>query len=885
MSIKVKKREGKVVDFDLSRVKSAIEKAFKEEKDRLTSQDKAQIEIISNEVKKEIESKHKRSIQVEQIQDFVETELMKAGYYGVAKKYILYRENRRRSKALHNQVASNASSFKKMFSDTQGIQVIKRDGRVEPVQFDKILIRLVTASEDLKVDPTLIAQKVVSGIYDGITSAELDTLACETAAMMTEHYDYLTLSSRIAISSLHKTTSGNFYIAMKSLFDEGILSDEVFAFIKENKDQLMESINYDKDFSLSYFGLKTLERSYLIKIKKQIIERPQDLFMRVACGINYGDIEAVLELYNCLSEGYYVHATPTLFNAGTKRPQLASCFLLGMESDSIEGIFDTAKEAALISKNAGGIGMHIHNIRAKGSPIKGTNGISNGLVPMLKVYNEIARYVDQGGGKRKGSFCVYLEPWHADVESWIDLKKKNGKDEVRARDLFYALWIPDLFMKRVEEDGDWSLFCPNQTKGLEEVYGAEFESLYNKYESEGKATKTLKARDLWFKILVSEIEEGMPFLLYKDACNNKSNQKNLGTIKSSNLCTEIIEYSSDEETAVCNLASICLAKFMNKNGTFNFKKLHKIAKIVTKNLNRVIDRTFYPTVKTERSNVRHRPIGIGVNGLSDLFFLMDFAFDSPEAKQLNKDVFETIYHAAVEASMDLAKKDGHYETFPGSPASEGILQFDLWDVKPSDRYDWADLKTKVIKYGLRNSLLIAPMPTASTSQIMGWNECIEPITSNLYKRETLAGEYLLVNKYLTQDLERLGLWDKEMHDKILMNSGSIQGIQIIPQHLRDKYKTAWEISQKDLIDLSADRGAFVCQSQSLNLFVANPNIGTLNSMYFYGWKKGLKTGQYYLRSKASTNAQRVTTKIETENSPEQLACSIENPEDCMMCSS
>lgn len=884
--LKVRKRDGSTTIFDLARIESAIEKAFKEDRNRskLTQQDKESVLKVAEVAKDNIVDSNKKIIHVEDIQDFVEMALMQAGHFSVAKKYILYRESRRQVHALQQQVVSNAVSFQKMFVDMQGMRVTKRNGTVEPVQFDKILIRITSVSEGLKVDPTLIAKSVVSGLYDGIRTEELDALAAQTAATMTEHYDYLDLAARVAISSLHKSTAGKFSSVAETLHKNEILDPEVYEFIKANKKELDEVVDYTKDFTFSYFGYKTLEKSYLIKVDRKIVERPQDLFMRVACGINMGDLESTIELYKCLSDGLYVHATPTLFNSGTRHPQMSSCFLVSME-DSIEGIMSTATECALISKNAGGIGLHIHNIRAKGSPIKGTNGISNGLVPMLQVFNSLARYVDQGGGKRKGSIAIYLEPWHADIEAWLDLRKRTGKEEFRARDLFYALWISDLFMKRVEADETWSLFCPNLHKGLADCYGEEFEKLYLKYEKEGTALKTIKARDLWLKILESQIEEGMPFICYKDAANKKSNQKNLGTIKSSNLCTEIMEYSNSEETAVCNLASLCLAVFVNKNGTFSFSKLHRTVKIAVKNLNRVIDRNFYPTEKTRRSNMRHRPIGLGVNGLADLFFKMDLVFDSEEAKQLNKDIFETIYHAALEASMELAKRDGAYETFEGSPTSKGLLQFDLWEVQPSDRYDWTTLKEKVKEHGLRNSLLVAPMPTASTSQIMGWNECIEPISSNLYKRETIAGEFLLINQYLIEDLERLGLWDRNMHDKILLDNGSVQNIKEIPESLKNKYKTAWEMSQRVLIDMAADRGAFICQSQSLNLFIAKPTIGALNTMHFYSWQKGLKTGQYYLRSKAAVNAQQVTTRIEKEEQQEALACSLENPEDCVMCSS
>lgn len=893
LDFKVKKRNSTVAAFDSSKLQITLEKAFKEDRNRvrLSAQDKQTIETCVSNIVVTLQATKKKTFDVEVIQDTTETELMKLQEYSVAKKYILFREEKKRQDSLQEQMTQHAQTFKQLYINTQGLHVVKRDGSKEPIQFDKVLQRLVQAAKGLKVDPSLIAQKVIAGIYDGVSTIEIDNLAAEIAAVMTEHYHYQVLAARLLISNLHKITLGKFSVVMKQLHEKDYLADDVLAFIKENEDTINNAMDYKKDFQLTYFGTKTLlgnkdRPAYLMHTDGKILERPQDMFMRVACGVCCGDLEAALELYKNLSDGHYVHASPTLFNAGTKRPQMSSCFLQAM-GDSIEGIYDTRKECAQISKWAGGIGLHVTNIRAKGSRIKGTNGKSEGLVPMLRTFNADVLYVNQGG-KRKGSICVYIEPWHADIEDVLNLPLKNGKEEFRARDLNYALWIPDLFMNRVENDQEWSLFCPSVAKGLDNTVGEEFNKLYVSYEQQGLARKTIKARDLWLQILKTQMETGYPFLVYKDPSNLKSNQQNLGVIKSSNLCTEIIEYSDENETAVCNLASLCLATFVTKDNTFNFEKLHATTKVATLNLNRVIDRNWYPTEKTQRSNIRHRPIGLGMNGLADTFFKMDLAFDSAEAKALNRDIAETMYHAALEASMELAKKEGSYETFKGSPTSKGVLQFDLWNIKPSSRYDWIALANQVKEHGLRNSLLIAPMPTASTSQIMGWNECFEPITSNLYKRQTLAGEFVLVNNYLIEDLDRLGLWTKNLHDKIILENGSVQNIDSIPQNLKDKYKTVWEIPQKILIDYASDRGAFICQSQSLNLFVAQPSIGVLNSMHFYAWKKGLKTGCYYLRSKPASNAQKVTVTAEVKAPVaelEVLACSLENPEACVECSS
>lgn len=745
------------------------------------------------------------------------------------------------------------------------MQVVKRSGKRENVSFDKITARVKKLCYGLNMDyvePIEIAKKVIQGLYNGVSTSDLDNLAAETAATMsTIHPDYALLAARIAISNLHKNSDKSFSDTMEALYNyvdpktnekAGLIGDSTINIIREHADQLNSSIIFDRDYNFDFFGFKTLERSYLLKMDGKVVERPQHMLMRAAVGIHGEDIESAIETYNLMSEKWFIHATPTLFNAGTPKPQLSSCFLLSMTEDSISGIFETLSRCAKISQSAGGIGLSIHNVRAQGSYIKGTGGTSNGIIPMLKVYNDTARYVDQGGGKRKGAFAVYIEPWHADIHEFLDLKKNHGKEELRARDLFYAMWIPDLFMERVKADGDWSLFCPNEAPNLDDTYGGEFEALYHKYEQEGKARKTVKAQDLWFKILESQIETGTPYILYKDAANRKSNQQNLGTIKSSNLCTEIMEYTSPDEVAVCNLASISLPKFVS-DGKFDFERLHEITRVVTRNLNKIIDINYYPIIEAERSNMRHRPIGIGVQGLADAYLMMRMAFDSDEAKKLNKDIFETIYHASLTESNALAKKDGTYETYDGSPVSQGILQYDMWGVTPSDRWDWAGLKKKIKASGIRNSLLLAPMPTASTSQILGNNECIEPYTSNIYTRRTLSGEYIVINKHLLQDLIGLGLWDEEMKERLMAANGSIQDIPEIPTEIKDMYKTVWEISQKSIIDQAADRGAFICQSQSLNLFVENPSFAKLSSMHFYGWQKGLKTGMYYLRSKAAVD--------------------------------
>ena len=782
--------------------------------------------------------------------------------------------------------------------------VIKRDGRKESVKFDKITARIEKLSYGLNSDfvKTIeIAKKVIDGLYDGVSTQELDELAAETAATLTtKHPDFATLAARIAVSNLHKTTSKSFSSTMKRLYtyvspktgeNASLLSKEVYGIINKNAALLDSSIIYDRDFSYDYFGFKTLEKSYLLKIDGKVVERPQHMLMRVAVGIHMDDIDAVLETYNLLSEKWFTHATPTLFNAGTPKPQLSSCFLLTMKEDSIDGIYDTLKQCAKISQSAGGIGLSIHNVRATGSYIKGTNGVSNGIIPMLRNFDMTARYVDQGGGKRKGSFAIYLEPWHSDIFEFLQLKKNHGKEELRARDLFYAMWIPDLFMKRVESNSDWSLFSPDEARDLHETYGEEFEKLYQKFEKEGKARKTVKAQDLWFEILEAQIETGNPYILYKDACNIKSNQKNLGTIKSSNLCTEIVEYTSPDEVAVCNLASIALNKFVKDDMTYDHQKLYEITKVITRNLNKVIDVNYYPVEEARNSNMRHRPIGIGVQGLADTFILMRHAFDSPEAKQLNSEIFETIYFAAMESSMEIAQKEGPYKTYEGSPVSKGIFQFDMWGIVPSSkRWDWTKLKREVKKHGVRNSLLLAPMPTASTSQILGNNECFEPYTSNIYTRRVLSGEFIVVNKHLLKDLIKLKLWDENMKDRLMESNGSIQGIKEIPDDIKLLYRTVWEVSQKSIIDMAADRGAYICQSQSMNIHMQDANFGKLTSMHFHAWKKGLKTGLYYLRTKAAADAIKFTIvkdeKSKTkEESQAAMQCSIDNQDDCEMCGS
>jgi ribonucleoside-diphosphate reductase alpha chain len=792
--------------------------------------------------------------------------------------------------------------------------VVKRDGRKEPVMFDKITERVRKMCYGLNkiVDPVKVAMRVIEGLYDGVTTSELDNLAAEIAATMTTaHPDYAKLAARIAVSNLHKNTKKSFSETMKDLYvyvnprtgnKAPLLADDIYEIIEKNADKLDSTIIYSRDFNYDYFGFKTLERSYLLKLNGLIAERPQHMLMRVSIGIHKNDIDEAIATYELMSKKYFTHATPTLFNSGTPKPQMSSCFLLQMQDDSIDGIYDTLKQTAKISQSAGGIGLSIHNIRATGSYISGTNGTSNGIVPMLRVFNDTARYVDQGGGKRKGSFAMYLEPWHADIFDFLDLKKNHGKEEMRARDLFYAMWISDLFMKRVQEDADWTLMCPHECPHLYDTYGEEFERLYTSYEAAGKGRKTIKARELWEKILESQIETGTPYMLYKDAANRKSNQKNLGTIRSSNLCTEIMEYTAEDEVAVCNLASIAIPMFIaqdeNGNKFFDHQQLFEVTKKVIRNLDTVIDRNYYPVKEAENSNFRHRPVGLGIQGLADAFITLRMPFTSDEAKKLNQEIFETLYFAAVTSSMEVAKAKGPYSTFKGSPMSEGEFQYNMWGVQDdelSGRWDWKSLRKEVMEHGVRNSLLLAPMPTASTSQILGNNEAFEPYTSNIYTRRVLSGEFIVVNKHLLEDLVELDLWDNNMKESIMRANGSIQHIDAIPQELKELYKTVWEMSMKDIIDMARHRGYFIDQSQSLNLFMNDPDYGKLTSMHFYAWKSGLKTGMYYLRTKSAVNAKQFTLDVEKKEeepamSPEEFKAMVEQsknagPDDCLMCGS
>lgn len=796
--------------------------------------------------------------------------------------------------------------------------VVKRDGHREPVMFDKITERIKKLCYGLNelVDPVKVAMRVIEGLYDGVSTSELDNLAAETAASMTiAHPDYAQLAARVAISNLHSNTKKSFSETMKDMYnyvnprngqEAPLLSDEVFKVIQENSAFLDSHIIYTRDFNYDYFGFKTLERSYLLKINGKIVERPQHMLMRVSVGIHLDDLKSVIETYDLMSKKFFTHATPTLFNAGTPKPQMSSCFLLAMQDDSIDGIYDTLKQTAKISQSAGGIGLSIHNVRATGSYIRGTNGTSNGIVPMLRVFNDTARYVDQGGGKRKGSFAIYIETWHADIFEFLDLKKNTGKEEMRARDLFFAMWTSDLFMRRVQEDTTWTLMCPNECPGLYDVYGEEFEAMYLDYEFRGKGRKTIRARELWEKILESQIETGTPYMLYKDAANRKSNHKNLGTIRSSNLCTEIMEFTSKDEIAVCNLASISLPMFI-ENGKFDHEALYNVTKRVTRNLNKVIDRNYYPVKEAENSNMRHRPVGLGVQGLADAFIMLRMPFTSDEAKVLNQEIFETLYFAAVTASMEMAKEEGPYSTFAGSPMSQGEFQYNMWGMKDeelSGRWDWASLRKEVMEHGVRNSLLVAPMPTASTSQILGNNEAFEPYTSNIYTRRVLSGEFIVVNKHLLHDLVDRGLWNETLKQEIMRHNGSVQNIDVIPQDLKELYKTVWEMSMKDIIDMSRQRGYFIDQSQSLNLFMQDANYSKLTSMHFYAWQSGLKTGMYYLRTKSAVDAIKFTLNNDKKEEdapatlvPETEAISVEDykamllkaqaaePDDCEMCGS
>jgi ribonucleoside-diphosphate reductase alpha chain len=898
LSLNVVRREGSISSFKSDKISDAIKKAFlaqtkiRNNKTKNKEQEDSIHKTVESLTHKVVSALTRRiadgdMIHIEDIQDQVELALMRDEHHKVARAYVLYREQRAASryhtKKLKEQVGAKASSM----------TVTKRNGDKEAISLDKITNRVSVLSTGLSIDPIVVVQKAVPGLYNEITSTEIDTYLAETAASLTvEHPDYSYLAARIKANSLHKDTPG-FIIATKNLFDDGLLREEYYNKVMASAEDIESIIDYDRDYNFDYFAFTTLIRAYLLKFENRTIERPQDLWMRVALTVS-GDafnFDKVKETYDSLSNGYYTHATPTLFNSGLKMQQLSSCFLIGMEDDSIEGIFNTIKDCALISKTAGGIGMHAHNIRGSGSRIKSTNGKSNGLIPFLKIFNETAKSVDQGGGKRKGSFAVYLEPWHADIEQFLELRKNTGAEEFRARDLFYALWIPDLFMKRVEDDGDWTLMSEHECPGLSDAYGDEFVQLYERYEKEIPHLEKIKARDLMSKIIEAQIETGQPYMLYKDSINTKSNQKNIGVIKSSNLCAEIVEYSDKSETSVCNLASIALPKFIKKSKSkkkeYDYKSLYKTAKLATKNLDEVIDINFYPTDKTETSNSKHRPIGLGIQGLADVFFELEIAYDSEEAKEINKLIFETIYFGALEASHELAKEKGAYSSFKGSPLSEGKFQFDMWDTNPSDMWDWETLREKIKKDGVRNSLTTACMPTASTGIILGNTETFQIQTSNIYKRQTLSGEFLLVNRHLVKALSKRNLWNKEMRDKIILENGSVQNISNFPEDLKETYKTVWETSQKSVIDMAADRAPFIDQTQSMNLWLSSPTFGKVNSMHMYAWKKGLKTGMYYLRSRSAVDAVKVTVsseKVAKEDFIKSQIAENNEPEDCLTCS-
>jgi ribonucleoside-diphosphate reductase alpha subunit len=899
LSLNVVRREGSISSFKSDKISDAIKKAFlaqtkiRNNKNKDKEQEDSIHKTVESLTHKVVSALTRRiadgdMIHIEDIQDQVELALMRDEHHKVARAYVLYREQRAASryhtKKLKEQVGAKASSM----------MVTKRDGEKEPVSLDKITNRVSVLSTGLNIDPIVVVQKAVPGLYNEITSLEIDTYLAETAASLTvEHPDYSYLAARIKANSLHKDTPG-FIITTKNLFNDGLLREDYYNKVMASAEDIESIIDYDRDYNFDYFAFTTLVRAYLLKFENKTIERPQDLWMRVALtvsGENF-NFDKVKKTYDSLSNGYYTHATPTLFNSGLKMQQLSSCFLIGMEDDSIEGIFNTIKDCALISKTAGGIGMHAHNIRGSGSRIKSTNGKSNGLIPFLKIFNETAKSVDQGGGKRKGSFAVYLEPWHADIEQFLELRKNTGAEEFRARDLFYALWIPDLFMKRVEEDLDWTLMSEHECPGLSDTYGEEFVKLYEKYEKEIPYLEKIKARDLMSKIIEAQIETGQPYMLYKDSINNKSNQKNIGVIKSSNLCAEIVEYSDKTETSVCNLASIALPKFIKnsknkKNKEYDYNALYQTAKLATKNLDEVIDINFYPTNKTETSNSKHRPIGLGIQGLADVFFELEIGYDSDEAKEINKLIFETIYFGALEASNELAKDKGAYSTFKGSPLSEGKFQFDMWDSKPSNMWDWDTLKEKIKKDGVRNSLTTACMPTASTGIILGNTETFQIQTSNIYKRQTLSGEFLLVNRHLVKALSKRNLWNKEMRDKIILENGSVQNISNFPEDLKETYKTVWETSQKSVIDMAADRAPFIDQTQSMNLWLSSPTFGKVNSMHMYAWKKGLKTGMYYLRSRSAVDAVKVTVSSEKVAKDDFIKSQIvdnNEPEECLTCS-
>jgi len=899
LSLNVVRRDGSISSFKSDKISDAIKKAFlaqtkiRNNKNKDKEQEDSIHKTVESLTHKVVSALTRRiadgdMVHIEDIQDQVELALMRDEHHKVARAYVLYREQRAASryhtKKLKEQVGVKASSM----------TVTKRNGEKEAISLDKITNRVSVLSTGLNIDPIVVVQKAVPGLYNEITSTEIDTYLAETAASLTvEHPDYSYLAARIKANSLHKDTPG-FIIATKNLFEDGLLRKDYHNKVMASAEDIESIIDYDRDYNFDYFAFTTLTRAYLLKFENKTIERPQDLWMRVALTVS-GDtfnFDKVKKTYDSLSNGYYTHATPTLFNSGLKMQQLSSCFLIGMEDDSIEGIFNTIKDCALISKTAGGIGMHAHNIRGSGSRIKSTNGKSNGLIPFLKIFNETAKSVDQGGGKRKGSFAVYLEPWHADIEQFLELRKNTGAEEFRARDLFYALWIPDLFMRRVEEDGDWTLMSEHECPGLSNTYGEEFVQLYEKYEKKIPHLEKIKARDLMSKIIEAQIETGQPYMLYKDSINNKSNQKNIGVIKSSNLCAEIVEYSDKSETSVCNLASIALPKFIkksknNKIKEYDYKSLYKTAKLAIKNLDEVIDINFYPTDKTEISNNKHRPIGLGIQGLADVFFELEIAYDSDEAKNINKLIFETIYFGALEASHELAKEKGTYSTFKGSPLSKGKFQFDMWDTKPSDMWDWETLREKIKKDGVRNSLTTACMPTASTGIILGNTETFQIQTSNIYKRQTLSGEFLLVNRHLVKALSKRNLWNKEMRDKIILENGSVQNISNFPEDLKETYKTVWETSQRSVIDMAADRAPFIDQTQSMNLWLSTPTFGKVNSMHMYAWKKGLKTGMYYLRSRSAVDAVKVTVsseKVAKEDFVKSQINENDELEECLTCS-
>lgn len=890
LSLSVVRRDGSITPFKFEKISNAIKKAFlaqtkiRNNKSHDQEEKESVYQTVQGLTEKVVASLTRRiadgdMIHIEDIQDQVELALMREEHYKVARAYVIYREQRA-AQRYHTNKLKEAVGGK-----VSSMKVIKRDGSFESVSLDKITNRISVLSTGLSIDPIIVAQKAIPGLYSEISTTEIDSYLSETAASLTvEHPDYSKLAARIKANALHKETPG-FIIASKDLYEDGLLREEYYKKIINNEEAIESIIDYDRDYHFDYFALVTLIRAYLLKFDGKVIERPQDLWMRVALTVSCDNFnyEKVKYTYSALSKGYYTHATPTLFNSGLKMQQLSSCFLIAMEDDSIEGIFNTIKDCALISKTAGGIGLHAHNIRASGSPIKSTNGKSNGLIPFLKIFNETARSVDQGGGKRKGSFAVYLEPWHADIEHFLELRKNTGAEEFRARDLFYALWVPDLFMKRVEEDDYWTLMSENECPGLSDHYGASFEKLYIDYEKKFPHLKKIKARDLMSKIIEAQIETGQPYMLYKDSINKKSNQKNIGIIKSSNLCAEIVEYSEKNQTAVCNLASIALPKFVNKkNKNYDFKKLCEVTKLAIKNLDHVIDINFYPTNKTDKSNNLHRPVGLGVQGLADVFFILDIPYDSKKAKELNKKIFETIYYGAIDASIDLAKEKGVYSTFKGSPLSKGIFQFDLWGIKPSKMWDWDSLRDRVIKHGVRNSLTTACMPTASTGIILGNTETFQIQTSNIYKRQTLSGEFLLVNRHLVEELTKRNLWNKEIRDKIILENGSVQNISGFPDDLKEIYKTVWEISQKTVIDMASDRAPFIDQTQSMNLWLANPTFGQVNSMHMYSWKKGLKTGMYYLRSKSAVDAVKVT--VSAEQTLKENFMKNNQEEECLECS-